>query len=99
MSLIFAQLTISLKLCIKFSPPAVVFVTLRSFFDIISFLGRPTFMGSGSGGGISGMNRNSAPFYKSLKQSKKHHRQPLTPADAAKVNCGGGVGRKTCSIS
>ncbi len=61
--------------------------------------GRPTFMGAGGGGGISGglLSRNSTPFYKSLKQSKKHTRQPLTPADAAKVNCGGG--RKSCNIS
>ena len=62
--------------------------------------GRPAFMGAGGGGGISGgLNRSSTPFYKSLKQSKKHNRQPLTPADAAKVNCTGGVSRKSCSIS
>ena len=61
--------------------------------------GRPAFIGAGGGGGLSSLNRSSAPFYKSLKQSKKQQRQPLTPADAAKVNCGGGVGRKSCCVS
>jgi hypothetical protein len=58
--------------------------------------GRPAFIGAGGGGGISAMNRTSTPFYKSLK-SKKPSRQPLTPADAAKVNCG--ASRKSCCIS
>jgi hypothetical protein len=40
-----------------------------------------------------------APQYKSLKKRHKYRAKTLTPADAAKADCTGGVSRKSCVIS